>query len=89
MIKRVKGPVNYKLELPPDAKVYPVFYVLLLEPADSNIPLQEIFYYKVEEETEFEVERILYQVGQKYLVKWKGYDNTESTWEPLKNLANC
>ena len=60
LIKKVRGPVNYKLELLPNAKVYPVFYVLLLEPADSNIPLQEIFYYEVEEETEFEVERILY-----------------------------
>ena len=89
MIKKVRGPVNYELALLPDAKVHPVFHVSLLEPADSNTPLQEIFYYKVEEETEFEVERILNQVGQKYLVKWKGYDDTESTWEPLRNLANC
>ena len=89
LIKKVRGSVNYELELLPDAKVHPVFHVSLLEPADSNTPLQETFHYKVEEETEFEVERILHQVGQKYLVKWKGYDDTESTWEPLKNLANC
>ena len=89
LIKRVKGPVNYELELPPDAKVHPVFHVSLLEPADSNTPLQETFHYEVEEETEFEVERILNQVGQRYLVKWKGYDDTENTWEPLRNLANC
>ena len=39
LIKRVKGPVNYKLELLPDAKVYPVFHVSLLELVDPNIPL--------------------------------------------------
>ena len=39
LIKKAKGPINYKLILLPNAKVYPVFYILLLEPADSNIPL--------------------------------------------------
>ena len=39
LIKKARGPVNYKLALLPDAKVYLVFYVLLLELVDSNIPL--------------------------------------------------
>ena len=34
-----RGPVNYKLDLLKDSKRHPVFYVLLLEPADPNIPL--------------------------------------------------
>jgi hypothetical protein len=25
----------------------------------------------------------------KYLMKWKGYDTSENTWEPVKNLMNC
>lgn len=24
-----------------------------------------------------------------YLVKWKGYDVYDATWEPLANLTNC
>ena len=67
LIKRIKGPNNYKLQLLPDARIYPVFYISLLEPADSTTPLQEIFYYENDEE--YEVERILDQQGQKYLVK--------------------
>lgn len=23
-----------------------------------------------------------------YLVKWEGYDEAESTWEPIANLSN-
>ena len=87
LIKRIKGPNNYELQLPPDARIHPVFHISLLEPADSMTPLQEIFYY--ENDQEYKVEKILEQRGQKYLVKWKGYEDSENTWELLKNLANC
>jgi len=33
-IKKVKRPVSYELDLSKDAKVHPVFYISLLEPAD-------------------------------------------------------
>jgi hypothetical protein len=59
LVIRNKGPVNYELQLPPDAKIHLVFHILILEPADPNIPLQEIFYFQIEEENEFEAERIL------------------------------
>lgn len=42
---------------------------------------------------EFEVEAILDKKRvrgmDKYLVKWKGYDEHENTWEPLENLENA
>ena len=43
---------------------------------------------------EFEVEKILKQRknennGFEYLIKWKGYEINESTWEPEENLVGC
>jgi hypothetical protein len=89
LISEVRGPVNYKLQLPDDAKIHPVFHISLLEPADPATPLQTTFHFQTEEEDIFEVERILEKQGQRYLVKWKGYPQSENTWEPKENLRNC
>jgi hypothetical protein len=35
-ISKQISPVNFRLELPKDAKIHPVFYILLLEPADAK-----------------------------------------------------
>jgi len=59
----------------------------LLEPADPKTPLQEDWKYEAETE-EYEVERILEQKDQKYLIKWKDYEESENTWEPVRNLEN-
>ena len=44
-------------------------------------------------QAEYEVEKILdkriHQRRIQYLVKWKGYDDSENTWESLDNLQNC
>jgi transposase InsO family protein len=89
-IDKVVGPVNYRLRLPNDAKVHPVFHISLLEPADPRTPVATKFYYELEEENEFEVERILKCKGGQYLTKWKGYPDSENTWEPRDHLLpNC
>ncbi len=88
LVKQPKGPVDYELQLPSNAQVHPVFHVSLLEPADSKTPLQEDWKYEAETE-EYEVERILEQKGQKYLIKWKDCEESENTWEPVRNLGNC
>jgi transposase InsO family protein len=93
LILKKNGPVTYTLQLPPDAKIHPRFHVKLLEPADPETPLQRTFRYETEEDNVFEVEEIIAHQGNKhnreYLVKWLGYDESENTWEPEGNLANC
>jgi len=89
LVKKAKGLVNYELDLPKDAKIFPVFHISLLEPADPTTPLQDTFYFHPQEEDQFEVEEILRQEGQEYLIKWKGYPTSENTWEPIENLKHC
>jgi hypothetical protein len=48
----------------------------------------------IEGTEEFEVEAILTHCLYKnretqYLIKWKGYDTSENTWEPESNLKNA
>jgi hypothetical protein len=93
LITKKNGPVTYTLDLPKDSKIHPRFHVKRLEPADPTTPLQTSFHYEPEEEYEFEVEKILNQRGnqhsREYLIKWKGYPDTENSWEPKGNLGNC
>ena len=82
---------NYKLSLPAKAKIHPVFHVSLLEPAPVGARKQH--HVEIEEEQEYEPEKILDSQDRNgeihYLIKWKGYNNSENTWEPVKNLTNC
>jgi len=87
-IARKLSGTNYELSLPGNTRTHPRFHVSLLEPAPRNAPLAQTF--DVEDTTEYEVEAILDHRGQgqqtEYLVKWKGYDSIENSWEPIKNL---
>jgi len=89
LIAEKRSNLNYRLELPKDARIHPVFHISLLEPADADATLQTTFHFEPQENDEFEVERILEKQGRQYLVKWKGYPEEDNTWEPKKNLKNC
>jgi hypothetical protein len=85
--------VNYRLQLPRESRLHPVFHISLLEPAKGTTPIATDTELQPENEPDvYEVEKILDRrlVGkqEQYLIKWQGYKPTDNTWEPVKNL-NC
>ena len=90
----------YKLAVPPEIKVHPVFYVSLLK---------EYFEFSVKPEgkqvlqpvpglvgnhEEYQVETILNKRklqsrDTEYLVKWQGYHIKEAIWVPSSDLGNA
>jgi transposase InsO family protein len=94
IIEEKIGRVNYRLQLPESMKrIYPVFHISLLEPAPKNAPVSRNIIQIEDDTEEYEVEKILdskvIDHENYYLVKWKGYDTSENTWEPDQNLNNC
>jgi len=94
------SPTNCKLELPPQMRIHPVFHNSLLKPYKETIahgpnfacPPPEIV---GGEEGHYEIERILTshptrnRKSTQYLVKWKGYLDSENSWLPTKELQSA
>uniref|UniRef100_A0A0W0GEF0 RNA-directed DNA polymerase n=1 Tax=Moniliophthora roreri TaxID=221103 RepID=A0A0W0GEF0_MONRR len=90
-ITEVLGPVTYKLKLPFQWRIHPVFHAGLLSPfKETDVhgpnflePPPDI----VEGQEEYEVEAIIRhrpkrknQPPKEYLVSWKGYDSSHNQW---------
>jgi len=91
-IKRnIKG-LSYELDLPKKMRIHSVFHAFMLQCCNQSIPLQAIET-SVELNEEYKVEDILKKqmINRKahYLIKWRGYDTSENTWELWENLKNC
>lgn len=96
-ITEVLGPLTYRLKLPPQWRIHPVFHATLLTPYHENDvhgpnfpqPPADV----VDGQEEFEVEAIIahkrYRGKMKYLVKWKGYPTADNTWTPEMDLKNA
>jgi hypothetical protein len=95
VIKRI-GLQAYQLALPPTMRhIHNVFHVSLLDPVRSTSleprlpPAPPALYVKDDKEY-FEIEDILDSKRDdrhlKYLIKWKGFPDSENSWEPLSNI---
>jgi len=88
--------VNYRLKLPTQWSIHDVFHIDLLTPYRetdihgsnySRLPPD-----LVDNEEEYEVEKVLdeRQFGRRrkkqYLIKWKGYPNSDNEWVDRKDL---
>src|SRR6266403_575749 len=90
------SPVAYRLELPPNWRIHNVFHTSLLTPyhemaahgPNFTRPPPDL----IDGEEEYEVERIVAhrQFGRskrlQYLIKWKGYPESDNTWEPADQV---
>ena len=95
-IKAIVGPRAYRLDLPLNLKIHPVFHVNLLEPMayDSPIPghiIPEPPPVEIEGSPEWEVAEVLdsrhYRRQLQYLIRWEVYE--EPTWQPHFDLENA
>ena len=89
-VTQVMSPVNYRLELPTQWSIHPVFHIDLLTPYRETIthganyqrPPPDL----VDNAEEYEVEKVLdlRLFGRRrrlqYLVKWKGYPDSDNMW---------
>jgi hypothetical protein len=89
-ITQVMSAVNYRLELPTQWSIHPVFHIDLLTPYKETImhgpnftrPAPEL----IDGEEEYSVEKILdsrhfsRRRRLQYLVKWEGYPDAENMW---------
>jgi Chromo (CHRromatin Organisation MOdifier) domain len=86
----------YKLRLPPQWTIHPMFHASLLTPyvetkehgENYSRPPPDL----IEGEEQYEVKAIRSHRHHgrwkqlQYLIKWKGYPESDSTWEPTSNL---
>jgi hypothetical protein len=95
-ITQVISPMVYKLKLPAQWSIHPTFHASLLTPYvktkehGENYLRPPLDLIKDEEQYEVEAIRSHQHHGKKkqlqYLIKWKGYPESNNTWEPEGNL---
>ncbi len=68
LIKKTKRSINYELDLLKNVKVFLVFYILLLKLTNSITSLQDTFYFHLQKEKQYKIEKILQQENQKYFI---------------------
>lgn len=94
-VEETVGTHAYRLALPHGWRIHPVFHVTQLEPfhrREGEEPEQPPPII-IDENEEWEVEEVLdertHYKKKQYLVKWKGFEMEDSTWQTEKDLANA
>lgn len=92
-VSKIISPVAVKLDLPPSMKIHPVFHVHLLTPYHESRAFPERVQPRppppvtLDQEQYFIIDKILgrrwdnTRQAFKYLIKWKGYDDSWNSWE--------
>ncbi|GJU65722.1 copia protein [Tanacetum coccineum] len=88
-IIRKVGPVAYKLELPPNARIHPVFHVSMLKPAHGSFPSTPAPPLPITKDWEVDLQPMLahrwvIEAGQpvlELLILWCHRPTEEATWE--------
>ena len=98
-IQRVLSPIDYQLTLPEQWKIHDVFHVDLLTPF-REMEFHGPNYARlppdlVGGEEQYEVEQVLDERNygrwkkKQYLVKWKGYPDSDNQWLDAKDMHNA
>ena len=86
-----------KLKLPKTLRIHPVVNISRVKPYLGPLPSQPVsrpgpIHVTENRNKEYEVDAIIdshiYKGKLQFLVHWKGYDESERTWEPVSNLKN-
>src|SRR6266853_1763552 len=95
-ILKVLSPVTYKLELPFQWTIHPMFHTSLLTPYVKTMEHGENFLRPppnlINNDEQYEVKTICSHRCHRrrkqlqYLIKWTGYLESNNMWEPVKNI---
>ena len=97
-ITKLVGTNAVELRLPRSMRIHPVVNVSRVKPYCEHLPGQPVTApgpsnVTEDREEEYEVERIMDSCYKgrrlEYLVHWKGWSDSDRTWEPVSNLGNA
>ena len=95
-IVSLAGPNADELKLPKSMQIHPIMNILRVKPYHDCLEGQPSHWLgpvsvTEDRDNEWEVDRIInsHYKNKKLEFHWKGYDNTDCTWEPKSNLGNA